>query len=48
MKKNSVVAVAWVATGLAVSVAIFVTKSPYPLFGLFIPYGLTDLKKLED
>jgi len=48
MKKTTVVAVAWAATGLAVSVAIYVTKSPYPLVGLFFPFVLTDFNKLED
>ncbi|MGK0468957.1 MAG: hypothetical protein ACJAX4_004306 [Clostridium sp.] len=37
MNKNIVYSSAWLSTGIAVSVAIYVTKSAIPLFAMFIP-----------
>ena len=37
MKLTTVYAMIWLAAALAISVAIFVTKSATPLWALFIP-----------
>ena len=41
MNKNIVYASAWVATGIAVSVAIYVTKNSSLLWGMLLPFFLT-------
>lgn len=37
MKKTIVYAIAWLSTGVAVSIAIYVTKSATPLLAMLIP-----------
>ena len=42
MNKSIVYAIAWLSTGIAVSVAIYVTKSAMPLFAMTIPAFIMD------
>lgn len=37
MKKTIVYSIAWLSTGIAVSIAVYVTKSATPLFAMLIP-----------
>ncbi|EQB86375.1 hypothetical protein J2Z44_002953 [Clostridium punense] len=37
MKKTTMLAIAWIVTAIAVSIAIYVTKDSYPLFAMAIP-----------
>ena len=48
MKKNTVYAIAWLATGIAVSVAIYFTKSATPLLAMLIPAFIMDSGKEQD
>ena len=47
MKRNAVYAIAWLSTGIAVSVAIYITKSATPLLAMLIPTFIMDSKKDE-
>jgi len=48
MSPYTAYALIWVSTGIAVSVAIYVTKSASPLWGLFIPTLVSFIKNNED
>jgi len=37
MKKTTMLAIAWIVTAIAVSIAIYITKDSYPLFAMAIP-----------
>lgn len=41
MNKNIVYASAWLSTAIAVSVAIYITKSSSALWGMLIPFFAT-------
>lgn len=48
MKKTIVYAIAWLSTGVAVSIAIYVTKSATPLLAMLIPTFIMGGDKEED
>ncbi|WP_346940526.1 hypothetical protein [uncultured Clostridium sp.] len=48
MKKNIVYVIAWLSTGVAVSIAIYVTKSASPLLAMLIPTFIMGSDKKED
>lgn len=37
MKKTTMIAIAWVSTAIAVSIAVYITKDSYPLIAMAIP-----------
>ncbi|WP_160675958.1 hypothetical protein [Clostridium sp. C8-1-8] len=47
MSKLHVYIAAWVSTALAVSVAVYVTKSAAPLFAMLIPTFIVESDKKE-
>ncbi|WP_160196583.1 hypothetical protein [Senegalia massiliensis] len=48
MKRNAVSAIAWIFTGIAVTTAIYITKSATPLLAMFIPTFIVDFKEGQD
>lgn len=48
MNRNVVYAIAWPATGTAVSVAVYITKSAAPLLAMLIPTFIMTSNKKED
>ncbi|MBS5883877.1 hypothetical protein [Clostridium sp.] len=48
MKRNIVYAIAWLSTGVAVSIAIYVTKSATPILAMLIPTFIMGGDKGED
>lgn len=48
MKRNIVYAIAWLSTGVAVSIAIYVTQSAMPLLAMLIPTFIMDSDKNQD
>jgi len=42
MNKTIVYAFAWISTAVAVSVAVYITKSAKPLFAMIIPAFIMD------
>ena len=48
MKKTIVYAIAWLSTGVAVSIAIYVTKSAAPLLAMLIPTFIMRVDKEDD
>jgi hypothetical protein len=45
MRRNAVYAIAWLSTGIAVSVAIYITNSTTPLLAMLIPTFIMDSKE---
>ncbi len=48
MKKNTIYAIAWISTGIAVSVAIYITKGATPLLAMLIPALIMESDNKED
>lgn len=48
MKRSLVYAIAWLSTGVAVSIAIYVTKSATPLLAMLIPTFIMESDNEED